>query len=402
MYQKLISAIVVATIAVGSLSLSADEVAYSIESPSDSIRLKPQARKFLEKKPEDLQVTAKLDGTKQFFGQFRYGSSDSAMVAVVVDQIGEATDEFHLYVDIDRDRIVRDNEKVEGSNRMRLLELDAQIIKGDQVENLNRTVRIRRSMDESNFSVATVGGYLSTLQIDDKSIQVWRVDGNGNGLFSDPVDEIWMDANADGRWSQLAERHLYRSAIAIGQNRYAVRGDERGTSISFKPLVGEGTIVLESTFDDDVTVESFSAKLYGDDGSCHSVGSSQKLLLPIGKYTLGQFGMRVSKENQPSWTYSFSHSGAASNQRWFEIEKGESVSISLFGDLKLAFATPESILPGDVLKLTPQLLTDNNLFITSCWRGEIDEWGRAQSSQGSFEVSDGSGRKIGSATSGFA
>jgi len=85
----------------------AEEVSYSADAPASHIRPKPGPRKFLEELPEDLEIKAELGTDSPIVGQVRFGSSDSVRIAFVVDQPGDATDDFDLYVDADRDRVIR-------------------------------------------------------------------------------------------------------------------------------------------------------------------------------------------------------------------------------------------------------------------------------------------------------
>ena len=383
-------------------SVFAQDAKYSPDAPAKSIRIKPSARKFLEQTPDDLEIKVTLKSKKPVVGQIRYGSPNSVRIAFVVDQPGEATDQFDLYVDSDRDRVIQDDEKVDGSGRVRELLLKTQIANGNLFNNHERKVRFRRSIDPRIFNVATYGGYASTCEIDGQSIDVWRTDGNGNGLFSDRDDEVWLDKNGDGKFSQIAERHLYRPVIAFGQKRFAVRGDECGARIAFEPIVGEGILELDASLDDDVNIESFVAKIYGDDGSCYSIGADQKLMLPVGKYTIGQVGIRISQNGELPWSFSFSHTGKPSQQRWHEVTKDESVSASIFHSLKLDFTCPDKAIMGEKLAIQPVLTTADHLFLTSCYRGKTDAWGMQNMNSGVLGIRNESGTSIGTATSGFA
>ncbi len=369
---------------------------------TSDVQARASARKFLAEPPEDLSVKATYKGEKQLYGQIWYGSSSGTQLAFVVDQSGDSLEEYDLYVDADRDRVIREDEKVSGSGQVRILELDALFVEGDQFENLKREVRFRRSRDQKLFSVATRGGYQFECAIGGKKFPAVRIDGNGNGMFSDRDDEIWIDANGDGKWSKLAERHLCRPVIAIGGNRFAIRANERGSQLTFEPIVGEGTFAINADFGEDVEIRSFAAKVYGEDGSCHSVGTDKRIELPIGKYMLGQFGVSVENDDKSLWSCAFSHSGLRAQQKWFEVVKGSEVVVPLFGDLSLDFESPKVVQAGEEMELKPQLLTEHGLYITSCYKGMPDEFGQVESSKGQFELLDGSGRSVGNASSGFA
>ena len=88
-------------------------------------------------------------------------------------------------------------------------------------------------------------GYLEgTVVMGGQSRNVRRMDGDGNGLMTDPQDRIWIDLNHDGQWDAFAEQFLYATILNLDGSRYVVRSDPLGTRLGFEPLVGTGTVRL--------------------------------------------------------------------------------------------------------------------------------------------------------------
>ena len=125
-------------------------------------------------------------------------------------------------------------------------------------------------------------------------------------------------------------------------------------------------------------------------------------MLPVGKYTIGQVGIRISQNGELPWSFSFSHTGKPSQQRWHEVTKDESVSASIFHSLKLDFTCPDKAIMGEKLAIQPVLTTADHLFLTSCYRGKTDAWGMQNMTSGVLGIRNESGTSIGTATSGFA
>jgi len=199
---------------------------YETKLPSKRMREKAKSISLKETATDDLEVKVEFRGDQQFFAQFRYGTDDSTRVALILDRVAENFDEFDLYVDLNRDWQIRPDEKISGQGKTRVIELPAEVMNGGTPEHTSRTIQFRKSVDENGFSIKTKGGYSATCEIDGKPTNVWRVDGNANGLFSDVEDELWIDSDGDGKWNPIRERFLYRSAVPHRWRRPIVAGPE--------------------------------------------------------------------------------------------------------------------------------------------------------------------------------
>jgi hypothetical protein len=110
------------------------------------------------------------------------------------------------------------------------------------------------------------------------------MDGDGNGLFTDPQDRLWIDLNDDERWDSSSEQFLFASILTIGENRYAVRSDPFGQRLSVEPLTGSGTVRLALAKRQGLPAAvELTATLIGRDGSAVGLaGERAEASIPIG------------------------------------------------------------------------------------------------------------------------
>ena len=375
---------------------------YTKTPPSSRIKSKPRLIRFGEAPAEDVEVAIEFTGAKQVFGQIRYGTEDSTRVAIVLDQVAGDPDDFVLYVDADRDRKLTSAERVDGHGRTRVFELASEIKKVGPPQRLKRTVQFRRSLDPTTFSIATVGGYSSEARLGDVTREVWRLDGDGNGLFSDLKDEIWVDADADGKWDRILERFSFRSSLKLAGHRYAVRADRVGQQIEFAEIVGEGKLSIGLQLKDAAKVVGVRVSVYGDDGSAHSIESLDAVQLPIGRYMVGQISMKLQQKNELIWHFSFSHSGDPKTQKWYEVTKDQETKINPLSGLQFDFSAPVAVSAGEPFAIRPMLKTEHDLYITGSGRGKRNRWGAIDGNNASVSALDQLNQQIAADSSGFA
>ncbi len=96
----------------------------------------------------------------------------------------------------------------------------------------------------TTFSHAAAGYLGGEVDFGGRCHTVRRMDGDGNGLFTDRQDRLWIDLNDDGRWDSSSEQFLFGSILTIDGARFAVRSDPFGQRLSVNPLKGSGTVRL--------------------------------------------------------------------------------------------------------------------------------------------------------------
>ena len=92
-------------------------------------------------KPDDLREEVQYRGKEQRYAQIRYGSDDSRRVVVVVDEVSK--DDFDVYVDANRNRVIEAKDKIAGAGKERTAPLDVEITSALQIVHEPRLVQWR-------------------------------------------------------------------------------------------------------------------------------------------------------------------------------------------------------------------------------------------------------------------
>ncbi len=420
--QAILHAIVLSGVCLGSLAAQAAENPRQpgtpsqqawqyLEPDSDGFSFRPIAKTFRlsEELPPDIEVEATFAGTRQMSAQIRFGSEDSTRVAVVIDELEDG--HFDLYLDRDRDRVIRADEvlPVGDDPRKRHCELEAELIPELLPEHFPRSVVLRRSLAGDRLTVATAGVMQGTINFGDKDVPCIRVDGDANGLFANSADRIWIDVNQDGAWDAVTEQFAVRPLLSIGENRYALRADEAGSRITLDKVVGEGTIKLTMpSLGEGVSVQRLEVMLRGDDGSVYAIsGLDSEISLPIGRYALTTISVLINdgKRREP-WKFVFSHVSGYEKDVWHELTDGQELSLDVVGELSFevkATNLANGAKPGDFLSIQPQLFTGDGLLINSCVFGDQDASWVAAHNEARLNLMDpGTEQTLDSNMSGFS
>lgn len=384
-------------------ALGEEFVYHSQRFPSQFERSTARLLRFTEQLPPDVEVRVKFAGKHQSFGQFFFGSNDSTSIAAVVDRLGEGDRDFDLYLDLNRDRIIDADEQVEGDGRIWFVELEAEVNSAGDVDRHPRKVAIRRMSGGDGFTVRTVGGFEGPVKLTGKTVASRRIDGDGNGLFADPKDQLWIDLNQDGEWDPIAERFPFQTMLNIDGRRFAVRGDRLGQRLSLEQVEGEGLVQVQFALEDSTAkVTQLSVSLYGDDGASFTIASGNKLTLPVGKYMVGSFSVVVADaESRQPWYFSFSHSGRKSEQVWYSIEKGQETSIELPGEFEFYLHGEKRVTAGKPYQSQPVLRTADGLYITASGRGKPTRDGQHHGNPARLVARDANSNAFSNCISGF-
>ena len=174
-------------------------------------------------KPDDLIVKVTFRSSRQRYAQLRFGSPSSVRVTLVLDELGRGA------ADLLRRRRSqppdRSGDRVEGENRTWRLPLDVAIVDGETTRYERRAAMFRLGATGITFSYAAAGYLEGKVEFAGHWHAVRRMDGDGNGLFTDPQDRLWIDLNDDGRWDSSSEQFLF--ALDSADRRCPVRGPFR-------------------------------------------------------------------------------------------------------------------------------------------------------------------------------
>ncbi len=379
---------------------------YVVPAPGDAFESPPmRAVSLTREKPEDLVVKAVFRGERQRYAQLRYGSPSSVRVTIVLDEFGGGGAD--LYVDANRNRRIEATDRVEGQNRIWRLPLDLAIVEGETTRYEPRAVIFRLGTTGIILSYAAAGYLEGTAKFASDSHVVRRMDGDGNGLFSDEQDRLWIDLNDDGRWDPSSEQFLFASILPIAGARYAVRSDPFGQRLSLTPLEGTGTVrLVAAKRQGPSSPVELVATLIGRDGSAVGLsGARGQATLPIGEYRLGTVTFAFDDpQGGPRWSFVFSDIGRRGEPHWYTLEKDRTVAIDPIGavELKTGIEGEAPLRPDADVKVQPQLYSGDGLLIVTCYRGTPASPAGDSGAGARIVLNTADGRALATAHSGFA
>ncbi|QEH38074.1 hypothetical protein OJF2_66720 [Aquisphaera giovannonii] len=362
-------------------------------------------------KPEDVAEKASYRGANRRYAQVRFGSPGSIRVTVVLDEVGPGDAE--LYVDANRDRRIDDRDRVAPAassppqrGRTWRLPLDVAMVEGEHTRMTPRAVAFRLGATGRTLGYAAAGYVEGTVVLGDDSAPraVRRMDGDGNGLLSDPQDRIWLDLNGDGRWDGASEQFLFATVLNLGGSRYVLRSDTLGTRLAFEPLVGTGTVKLAAKAKG--TITELHATLVGRDGSAYGLSADESAVVPVGEYRFSTVSVTLDDPGGgPAWSFLFSDNGAKGDPRWYAVGKDQVRELDPLGALEMAVSAAEdakSARAGEDLTVQPALYTGDGLLINVGYRGTPASPGAQEAMGATTTLATAGGEAIGSAHSGFA
>jgi len=366
-------------------------------------------------KPDDLMERAEYRGGERRYAQIRFGSSGSKRVAIVLDRVSPS--EVDLYVDANRSRSIETKERVAGMGRVWRVPLDVEIVEGDVVRAIRRQVIFRLGSTGRTLSYAAAGFLAGEVEIGGRNVAVRRMDGDGNGFFTDAQDRLWHDANGDGRWEAATEQFLHAPILALDGTRYAVRSDELGTRLALELLEGTGTIKLvvqQAGADGKPSqagvagrVVELSVTLVGRDGSAVGLrGAVAEAIVPRGEYRVSALTVALDDPGGgPRWNFVFSDGGTRDEKQWYTLEKDAVLSLDPLAGLVLSACGPDTAATcraGEQISVQPRLVTGDGLLINACFRGTHDSGRGSEGSGARLALVAGDGSEVSAWQSGFA
>jgi hypothetical protein len=359
------------------------------------------------KKPDDVGEEVKYRGKEQKYAQIRYGSDDSRRVVVVVDFVSR--DDFDLYVDANRNRVIETKDKILCAGTDRTAPLDVEITRGLQIVHERRLVQWRLGATRKTISLATLGYVEGVVSIAGKKHAVRRVDGNANGFFADAADRLWIDLNRDKQWDPITEQFPFAPVLTLNNQRYGIRGDATGSRLAIEPLTSEGRIRLKlGELAKDVSLLKLDVMLTGEDGSAFAVSAlDTSTVVPAGRYAVGSVALSVqlASADQPIH-FVFSRVGVDAGTRWHELKKDQELILDPVGKLRFGVEIEKIHLirkPGEAIRVQPQLFTADGLLINSCSIGDSEEVSRhGNHKHCTVKLSDTKNQLVDVQSSGFA
>jgi hypothetical protein len=330
-------------------------------------------------RPDRCVESTVYPGRSRRYAQIRYGTEDSDRVILVLDEVDSR--EADLYVDLNRNRAIETKEKVarHPSAEPReagapvcewIVPLSAQIVSRDTSKLVPRTVLVRWRGSSNTLSIATLGYCEGFVELGGRRVKARRIDGDANGLFSDLADRLWVDANADGAWDDLAEQFPLTPSIQIAGRRYAVRGDRLGNQLRLEPMLGEGRVRLQpARLARETRIREMTCLLVGEDGNGFTLAGLEPSAVPVGRYSIGALWLTVEDDRGRSWSYQFTRDPGGVAERGFLVEKGRELTVDPVGRLRLNFENEYKSAgahAGQTLCYRPLLFTEHGLNTNFC------------------------------------
>jgi hypothetical protein len=358
-------------------------------------------------KPDDLGEEVHYRGKAQKYAQIRYGSEDSRRVVVVVDEVSR--DDFDLYVDANRNRVIEAKDKIAGAGKERTAALDVEITRGVQIVHERRLVQWRLGATRRTIGLATLGYVEGVVSIAGKKHGVRRVDGNANGFFADGADRLWIDLNRDEQWDPITEQFPFAPVLTLKGQRYSIRGDGTGSRLAIEPLTSAGRIRLRlGGLAKDAALLKVEVMLTGEDGSAFAVSAlDTPTVVPAGRYAIGSVALSVQHTSSTlPIHFVFSRVGVDAGTRWYELKKDQELILDPIGKLRFALDIEKSQRlrkPGEEIRVQPQLFTADGLLINSCSIGDSEEVSRyGNHKHCTVMLSDARNQVLDTQSSGFA
>jgi hypothetical protein len=344
--------------------------------PSGEALYRPTLRELplAAKLPEDWKCDVEFSGVLQRFGAFRFGDADSTRIAVVLDHRSDTGVE--LYVDRNRDLSIDARDRIEGRGPVWEVELDA-----EAVDASGRSVRLPRKLSielgptGAVLGLATLGGLVGSLELEGRSLHCLRRDGDANGHFSDPDDQLWIDLDGDGEFEALGELFLVQPVLRLEGRRYRVRTDRLGTDVKLERLEGTGSIRIPTcngrALASGADVQVLMTSREGDVVAVRSAALSSEV--PPGSYRITTVTARLpDPAGGEAWSFVFGEMDPSRNGPWHEIRTSATVELDpLIGlEFSLRGAVPSGDLePQSRFLLRPELTTSDGLRIIVAHRG---------------------------------
>lgn len=407
----------------------ADEFRFVLPQPGGEFEHPPlRALPLSTDKPDDLKEKPVYRGASQRYAQLRYGSPSAARVAVVVDEVSRS--EADLYVDANRNRTIEPNELCKGEGGLWRVPLNVEYAEGEVFKRYPRELIFRRGSTGRILSFAAAGYLEGQVELDgggaevesaaaagkSRRVAARRMDGDGNGFFTDPVDRLWIDANGDGAWDPIEEQFLFANILVINDVRYAVRSDEQGSRLALGKLEGTGVLKLvlpkssasaggaASEGNGAAKIVDVAATLVGRDGSAIGLrGLDAQATAPIGEYRVSALTAAFEDPHGGQrWTFVFSDTQGGRPQRWQRLDRDAELEIAPLEKFEFIADCDgkTSCRAGEQLSVQPQLYTVDGLLINTCYRGAHDTGRDGPNARISLESS--AGVPLESALSGFA
>jgi hypothetical protein len=359
-------------------------------------------------KPPELEESVQYRGHERLYAEFRFGTSGSTLVTVVIDRISDA--EADVYVDRDRNRKIEGEERLAGPGPKYRVPLDVEIVAGEQKEHVPREVVFRLGRSGRSLSYATAGYVEGVVLIDGRKLPARRVDANGDGGMADPCDLLWINFKRDGIWNPFTDRLALTPIIQADNRRYTVRSDWVGGRLSLEKLEGSGRLRLALPKDiGKGDLMEIDLLFIARDGSIVKLDlAHDDVEAPVGEYSLCELSAVLKDHSGGApWAFSFGrefHWTGMEKTRIYDVKTNSRAEVRPFDKIALDAKLVENkrqYRPDQTVAVRPVVRTADNMTLQSCYRSvRPDSSSRHPGAEIYLKAVDG--KAIDQASSGFS
>jgi hypothetical protein len=255
-----------------------------------------------------------------------------------------------------------------------------------QPQRIQRTLLFRRSILGDGLRYAVRGFAQGSLMLGGDEHRALLVDGNADGCL-DTVgqDRVWIDLDGDGHFDPLTEQYPLGRPVAKAGEIYVIRSDPLATAVlANRRSTAQGQLRLTLANKPDPASKA-SVKLISDLGELVAIDKlGEPVAVPIGEYRISWLKLEMTDAAGQLWTYSFREDRAKN----VAVETGRETRIAMLGTLAMNVTLDVDpaggkARPGDTLVISPKLVADDSLCLSSCTIGKDD---LARSAEGGAEI----------------
>ncbi len=323
-----------------------------------------------ENVPQDISIEAMVDPGMCQFAQWHFGDSRSNRVALLVERDGAEVS--RVFLDMDRDRNIEADEELSiqiHGGKVWIASLAAKVGEGDDLESVTRQIAIYPRKDR--VRIRTLGFAKGEIEIAAQTYSVRRLDTDGDGIPVGNKDQLWVDLNSDGEFDQISERFNMADHLNVAGQRFIVRSDRIGHSLTLTPQTDLGQLIFNLELaDKTATIEKLEGTLRDENGMLIAVRlTGEPISVPTGRYCLENLVLQVRDQKDATWRMTLSREF---DMGWIEVSSGGTQQVSLLDGFEFTGAPihEDDEYTGFQSHVIPQVYTNRGLAITDFVRLE--------------------------------
>jgi len=230
-------------------------------------------------------------------------------------------------------------------------------------------VRIRRDATSSSWHLATAGTRQGKVNFNDLLCDAMIEDKNGNGLWFDSEDRLFVDFDGNGKISRISERIPAQGVRKIGGKIYGIIGNASGKTVGLSEVTGTGFLIPKlELLDPAAKVTSIIGELGSNAGIGISIDSlDAPIEVPVGDWHVESLQCEITGDDGIH-QFTFARSGS---KELVTINDSNKKDVDLIGQLTLTAGVSTQIENEKLtLILTPSLTTTSGCYLVASKTGK--------------------------------